>query len=172
MSARRRGDRPANAAQRRSANLPRGKSRAPPSAAGWTDIVVAVVCDGDDVLVTRRAAGTHLGDFDEFPGGKREGDEALEAACVREVREETGIAIAVEKLLAASWFEGDGKRLALSFFACRPIGSREPTPEAAKSRAARWVARRELATLRFPPANAQVVAQLVAAPSTSRSELA
>ncbi|MBL8841244.1 MAG: NUDIX domain-containing protein [Planctomycetes bacterium] len=131
-------------------------------ASGFTDIVVAVVRDGDEVLVTRRSAGAHLGGFDEFPGGKREGDESLEAACVREVLEETGVAIEVVKLLAVSWFDGDGRRLALSFFTCRPTGERAPSVEAEQRRAARWIARRELANLRFPPANAAVVAQLLA----------
>ncbi len=128
----------------------------------WTDIVVGVVRDGESVLVMRRPIGVHLGGFDEFPGGKREGGETLEAACVREVQEETGITVAVEKLLSVAWHESDGQRLALTFFQCRCVGAREPSEAARKDLHARWVGRTELATLRFPPANASVVQALLA----------
>lgn len=133
----------------------------------WTDIVIGVVRDGDELLVARREAGDSFGGHDEFPGGKREGDESLEAACVREVLEETGVAVRVEKLLAVAWHDGGGKRLALTFFQCRVDGAREPSAEARRDRHARWIARRELASLRFPPANAGVVKQLLDEPATT-----
>ncbi|MSR45674.1 MAG: (deoxy)nucleoside triphosphate pyrophosphohydrolase [Planctomycetes bacterium] len=131
-------------------------------ASAWTDIVVGVVRDGESVLVTRRPVGAHLGGFDEFPGGKREQDEALDAACVREVNEETGVMVVVEKLLAVAWHESDGKHLALTFFQCRCAGAKEPSDAARKDHHARWVNRSELAAMNFPPANTSVVQQLMA----------
>ena len=143
-------------ARRRSGKRPKAASDR------WTDIVIGVVRDGDQLLVARRESGDSFGGYDEFPGGKREGDESLEAACVREVKEETGVAVRVEKLLAVAWHDGGEKRLALTFFQCRVDGAREPSEEARRDRQARWIARRELASLRFPPANAKVIEQLLA----------
>ncbi len=147
---------------RRRASKAKSPRRAAPSVARWTDIVVAVVRDGERLLVARRPVAAPLGGYDEFPGGKREGDETLEATCVREVLEETGLAIAVDKLLAVSWFEGDGGRLALSFFQCHPLGATEPNEEARTQRQARWILRSELAQLNFPPANQKVIELLLA----------
>ena len=144
-----------------------GKRKAANAASEWTDIVVGVVRDGDLLLVARREAGDSFGGYDEFPGGRREGDETLEAACVREVKEETGLAVRVEKLLAVAWHDAVGKKLALTFFQCRVDGAREPSEEARRDRSARWIARRELATLRFPPANAKVVQQLLDEPAAA-----
>jgi 8-oxo-dGTP diphosphatase len=62
--------------------------QAPPIA--YVSSVRAVVLRGDDVLVFRDKLGAaHL-----LPGGRREGDESIEATLRREVREETGWEIA------------------------------------------------------------------------------
>lgn len=143
----------------------RARAPRPAAASAWTDIVVGVVEADGKVLVARRPAAAHLGDYDEFPGGKREAGESLEAACAREVKEETGLDVEVGRLLHASWFEGDGRRLALSFFACRPAAGARIDAAAAEQRSVRFVAREELARLRFPPANAEVVRRLLEAPA-------
>jgi 8-oxo-dGTP diphosphatase len=129
-----------------------------------TDIVIGVVRHEDSVLVARRAPSDSFGGFDEFPGGKREAGESLEEACIREVAEETGVAVTVEKLLCVAFGGDPGKRLVLTFLQCRPTGAREPSAVAVRDHSARWIPRRALADLRFPPANAQVVAALLAEP--------
>jgi len=142
-----------------------GEARKPAGVDGaWTDIVIGVVRHEDTLLVARRARADSFGGYDEFPGGKREPGESLEQACVREVAEETGLAVAVEKLLAVAYGGTPGKRLVLTFFQCRPCGAREPSAAAARDHAARWIARAELAQLKFPPANGEVVARLLAEP--------
>jgi mutator protein MutT len=147
-------------ARRRSPNRARSgkKSEARP----WIDVVVGVLCDGERVLVTKRPEAAHLGGFDEFPGGRREEHETLEQACVRELKEETGIDARVAGLLGVAWHEDPQRRLALSFFRCHCVGATTPSAEAVAQRNARWVARGELAALRFPPANADVVRRLIA----------
>jgi 8-oxo-dGTP diphosphatase len=55
--------------------------------------VGAVLPREDGVLLVRLTYSQHRGKF-MFPGGKVEAGESLEAALVREVREETGVEVA------------------------------------------------------------------------------
>ena len=61
---------------------------------------------GDRYLLLRRNADTNVdpGLWD-LPGGKVEPGEGFEAALLREVREETGIAVALERLVGAAQWE-------------------------------------------------------------------
>ena len=63
-----------------------------------TDVIhVAVgvlIDDANYVLLARRKKGTHLEGYWEFPGGKVELDETVEAALARELAEELGVSIA------------------------------------------------------------------------------
>ena len=57
-------------------------------------VAVGVLIDDKNcVLLARRVKGTHLEGFWEFPGGKVEADESVEAALGRELQEELGIII-------------------------------------------------------------------------------
>ncbi len=51
----------------------------------------AIINDRGQVLVSQRKQGTHLGGYWEFPGGKLEPGETLEAALSRELKEELDI---------------------------------------------------------------------------------
>ncbi len=58
-------------------------------------IAVGVIQKQGRLLITRRRAEGLLGGLWEFPGGKVEKGETPEAACVREIMEETGLEVAV-----------------------------------------------------------------------------
>src|SRR5690606_3640524 len=63
------------------------------------DIAVGLVFnDRGQVLIQRRPDEGLLGGLWEFPGGKREPGEPLEATCRRELLEELGIEVDVEEL--------------------------------------------------------------------------
>ena len=55
--------------------------------------VGVLIDDANCVLLARRQKGTHLEGYWEFPGGKVESGETVEAALARELREELGIEI-------------------------------------------------------------------------------
>ncbi len=54
-------------------------------------IAVGILRKGDKILITRRKLTGLLGGLWEFPGGKVEKGETADQACIREIREETGI---------------------------------------------------------------------------------
>ncbi len=63
-------------------------------------VVIGIIKNTDDgVLVTKRRHGTHLGGLLEFPGGKVEAGELPLTALRRELREEVGININVQRCL-------------------------------------------------------------------------
>ena len=121
-------------------------------------IVSAAVVERDDAfLLTRRASDAHLGDRWEFPGGKVEPGETIEASLVREIREELGCGVDVGALLLTSRHAYPEVHVELHFFAATLTGV--PVPQLGQ--AMRWVSRRDLATLRFPEADVELVALLM-----------
>jgi len=123
-------------------------------------VAVAVVTRGGSVLVGRRPDGAaESPGCAEFPGGKVQAGESREAAARRECLEETGIAIIITGECGRVHAATAGPPIDLTFFTATPCEpTRHPRPPF------RWVARHELASLPFPPANAGVVAGLVARP--------
>ena len=60
----------------------------------WTDVVAAVIYQSDgSYLLAQRPPGKAYAGYWEFPGGKVEPGESLDAAIKREIREELGIEI-------------------------------------------------------------------------------
>lgn len=121
------------------------------------EIALALCIRDGSVLVTRRKAGAHLGGFWEFPGGKREVNETLEACALRELEEETGVtARAVRALAPIPWEYGE-RRVVLHPIECAWLAGEGALREVAD---VRWVRGAELLSLAFPPANAELVSEL------------
>ena len=69
-------------------------------------VKAAILGPSGRYLAVQRSAQDDIGAGRwEFPGGKLEFGETLEAALVREAREETGLTIVVDRLLYASAFQ-------------------------------------------------------------------
>ena len=62
-------------------------------------IAVGIVRKNGRLLITRRQLDGLLGGLWEFPGGKLEKGEDSPAACIREIREETGIHVKIDSFL-------------------------------------------------------------------------
>ena len=124
-----------------------------------TTIVVcaAVIERGDAFFVTRRQKGVHLEGYWEFPGGKRDAGETLTACLERELREELDVAVRVGAEIFSAAHDYPDRRVELHFFACELLG--EPAPQIGQEM--RWVPRAELAALKFPPADDELIARLV-----------
>ena len=120
-------------------------------------VAAAVVEDGGRYFVTRRHAGTHLEGYWEFPGGKCEPGETLHACLARELMEELGAEVAVGAEIFTVTHDYPERRVELHFLACHLLT--EPRPLLAQEM--RWVEREELRTLRFPPADDELIARLL-----------
>jgi 8-oxo-dGTP diphosphatase len=123
------------------------------------EVAAAVIERRGRFLVTQRDPAKHLGGLWEFPGGKREPGESLEACLGRELAEELGVTIRVGERLAVVPWTYPERRVLLHFFRCRLAGGRI-TPR--ERQPYRWVTLAELAALPMPPADAELIARLAA----------
>ena len=122
-----------------------------------TIVVTAAVVEIDGrFLVTRRQDGTHLEGFWEFPGGKCDRDEALKDGLARELLEELDVACRVGQELFTATHAYPDRSVELHFFQCELLG--EPRPVLGQEM--QWVRREDLATLEFPPADAELIEML------------
>jgi 8-oxo-dGTP diphosphatase len=120
-------------------------------------VVAAVITHGGRYLVTRRQKGVHLEGLWEFPGGKISAGEARTDALRREIREELDADVLVGRLLLETTHAYDDRTVTLFFYECELRGT--PTPLLGQEM--RWVTPTELPTLRFPPADDELIAMLV-----------
>jgi 8-oxo-dGTP diphosphatase len=123
-------------------------------------VVAAALTRADGrILVQQRPADKHHGGLWEFPGGKVEPGETLEAALIRELGEELGILVsrtALKPLAFASEPDGPRPLLLLLYRVTSWLGE----PRAVEAPAIRWVRPAELGALSMPPADAPFVVLL------------
>lgn len=112
--------------------------------------------DGDRVLLCQRHDSDHLPLLWEFPGGKIEPGETPQAALLRELQEELGVASHIGRQLAEARHTYPEKRVRLRFFDAKITG----LPKLCVHRQLRWVPVEELESYVVPPPNAGVVALL------------
>ena len=117
-------------------------------------MVTAAVIEIDGrLLVTRRPQGVHLEGFWEFPGGKCDRDEPLKECLARELFEELDVPSRVGEELFTTTHRYPDRSVELHFFRCELLGE----PRAALGQQMQWVRREDLATLEFPPADAELI---------------
>lgn len=122
-----------------------------------TIVVAAAVIERDGrVLLTRRLQGTHLEGYWEFPGGKCEAGESLEACLRRELREELDVDAIIGGELLSTTHAYPQRKVELHFF--RVTVSGEPTAQIGQQM--QWIRREDLSTLMLPPADDELVALL------------
>lgn len=119
-------------------------------------VTAAVIEAAGRFLVTRRPQGVHLEGFWEFPGGKCDAGESLDACLLRELREELNVDARIGAEILWTTHDYPERSVELHFFSCELLG--RPAPRLGQEM--RWVAREELTTLPFPPADEQLIAVL------------
>lgn len=65
-------------------------------------VTAAIIRAGATVLLTRRKPGQRMAGYWEFPGGKLEPGETLQACLEREIEEELGVRIRAGEILATN----------------------------------------------------------------------
>ena len=117
-----------------------------------------VINAAGEVLIDQRLEEGLLGGMWEFPGGKQEPGEAIEACIARELMEELGIEVSVGEFLITVDHAYSHKKLQFVVHLCRWI-SGDPTPNA--SQQVRWVRPEQLKDYPFPAANARIIEALL-----------
>jgi A/G-specific adenine glycosylase len=99
-------------------------------------VTAAVMCRDGKILLAKRPSKGLLGGMWEFPGGKVEKGESLEACLAREIREELGAEIHVGEAFGIYRHAYTHFRITLHAFLCELTGG-EPKPVEAAGLA--WV---------------------------------
>ena len=117
-----------------------------------------VINAAGDVLIDQRLEEGLLGGMWEFPGGKQEPGEPIEACIARELMEELGIEVSVGEGLITVDHAYSHKKLQFVVHLCRWC-SGDPKPLA--SQQVRWVRPEHLKDYPFPAANARIIEALL-----------
>lgn len=104
--------------------------------------------DRGRLLLIRRGRAPAQGSW-SIPGGRCRAGEPPEAACVREVAEETGLAVQVVRLAGRVQRAGPGVGYDITDFVCRVVGGELAAGDDAAE--ARWVTLAELPSLELAP---------------------
>lgn len=110
------------------------------------------------VLIALRPDEAMLGGLWEFPGGKRKEDEEIENTVIRELKEELGVDVAVNKPFMKLDHAYSHFKITLHAFLCE-LKNGKPSPNS--SQKVRWVSIKELKDYPFPKANRRLTNKLV-----------
>jgi len=116
-------------------------------------VVAAIVEDHGRYFVTKRQTGVHLEGLWEFPGGKIEAGESLADGLRRELKEELGTEVEIGGEVFTVTHDYPDRSVELHFLSCTFLN----TPVALLGQEMRWVARDDLASLKFPPADDELI---------------
>ncbi len=122
-----------------------------------TQIGIAIVESENRFLVGVRSEKTTLAGYHEFPGGKQQDGENSSQTAIRECKEETGLEVVAVRLLHQTSFPYEHGEVQLDFWLCELCSSSEGRVLHAPWQ---WIPRKYLPSLKFPPANAEIIEQL------------
>ena len=117
------------------------------------EVVAAIIRKDDKIFATQRGYGEWK-DWWEFPGGKMEAGESPEEALKREIREELSTDISVDDLLCTMEYDYPKFHLTLHCYLCSLLSE---TLRLNEHEAARWLTKDELDSVRWLPADLEVV---------------
>ena len=122
-----------------------------------TDVVAALIWEGDRFLACQRPANKARGLLWEFVGGKREPGETLAEALIRECREELDVTVAPGDVFMEVIHEYPDLTVRLTLFNATIA---EGTPKALEHNDIRWITVDEIDGLEFCPADEEILKKL------------
>ena len=126
------------------------------------EVAIAIIQREGQFLVSQRLPEDSFGGFWEFPGGKLNPGESLEAGLAREIREELGVQVEVGTKRIEIRHPYPSRTIHLHCFDCRLVAGE---PQAIECASWRWVRAEELEGLVFPPASQPLIRLLRTAKS-------
>ena len=119
--------------------------------------VVGIIYEKGKILIDKRKPGGLLGGLWELPGGKVGKRESLEAALLREVREELGVKIRILRPLVTVEHAYSHFAVTLHAFECAHVSGK---PKCHSCVEYKWVLPAQLKKYAFPAANKKIFAAL------------
>ena len=122
-----------------------------------TEVVAALIWEGDRFMACQRPAHKARGLLWEFVGGKVEPNETKEEALIRECREELGVTVAVEDIFMEVTHEYPDLTVHLTLFNAR---IEEGTPQKIEHNDIQWLTIEEIDEFAFCPADEEILKKL------------
>ena len=117
------------------------------------EVVAAIIRKGGKIFATQRGYGDFK-DWWEFPGGKMEAGETPEEALVREIREELSAEICMDEFLCTVEWDYPQFHMTMHCYLCSLVTEALHLNE---HEAAKWLGGDELDSVKWLPADIQVV---------------
>ena len=122
-----------------------------------TDVVAALIWQGDRFMICQRPAHKARGLLWEFVGGKTEPGETMEEALIRECREELAITVSVSEVFTQVVHEYPDILIRLTLFHCTIA---EGTPQLLEHNDLTWIHPSEIPNYDFCPADTDILAMI------------
>ena len=123
-----------------------------------TEVVAALIWDGDRFMICQRPAHKARGLLWEFVGGKVEPGERKEEALVRECREELAVTVAVGDVFTEVTHEYPDLTVHLTLFHAHIA---DGIPQKIEHHDIRWITVEEIPEFEFCPADVEILHKLL-----------
>ena len=120
------------------------------------EVAAAIIRKEDKIFATQRGYGEWK-DWWEFPGGKIEAGETPEEALKREIQEELSTEISVDKFLCTVEYDYPAFHLTMHCYLCSLLTEALHLNE---HEAAKWLTMEELDSVKWLPADREVVEKM------------
>ena len=120
-----------------------------------TEVVAALIWDGDRFMICQRPAHKARGLLWEFVGGKTEPGESMEAALIRECQEELDITVSVGDIFTQVIHEYPDIHIHLTLFHCTIA---DGIPKLLEHNDLRWIHPSQIPNYEFCPADKDILA--------------
>ena len=117
------------------------------------EVVAAVIYEDGAYFATQRGYGEFEGMW-EFPGGKIEPGESRESALKREIQEELGIDITIDKFLCTTDYDYPSFHLTMHCYLC---SVKSVEIELREHMSARWLTVESLNSVEWLPADKEII---------------